>query len=195
MTKWRGAASGAAAMRSWQTRHIAPLFEIPERVRIEREAVQLPDGRQVDDYLRLYLPDFVVVFAETPQAEVICLRQYKHGPRRVCVTLPAGRLEAGEDAVVAARRELREETGFEAQAVRLLGSFTVNGNQGCGTAHLVRATRCRQVAAPVSGDLEEMALQLLDRDALRVALLAGEVAIVSHAAAIALGLLLAARLS
>jgi ADP-ribose pyrophosphatase len=182
-------------MRSWQTLQRSKLFEIAGRVRVEREAVRLPDGRQVDDYLQLYLPDFVVVFAETPQAQVICLRQYKHGPRRVCVTLPAGGLEPGEDAVVAARRELREETGFEAAAHRLLGSFAVNGNQGSGTAHVVLATRCRQVAPAASGDLEEMTLELLGRDALCAALLAGEVAIVAHAAAIGMGLLGAGRLS
>jgi ADP-ribose pyrophosphatase len=177
-------------MRSWQTRHVAKLFELPERVRVESEAVELPDGRHVDDYLQLYLPSFVVVFAETPEAEVICLRQYKHGPRRVSLTLPAGRLEAGEGAVLAARRELLEETGFEAEAYRVLGSFAVNGNQGCGTAHVALATRCRHVARAASDDLEETTLELLGRDALRAALLAGEVAIVSHAAAIGLGLLL-----
>jgi ADP-ribose pyrophosphatase len=162
---------------------------------VEREAVRLPDGRQVDDYLQLYLPDFVVVFAETPHAQVICLRQYKHGPRRVTVTLPGGALEAGEDALVAARRELREETGFEAEGHRLLGSFAVNGNQGCGTAHVVLAQRCRQVGRAASGDLEEATLELLGRDALLAALLTGEVALASHAAAIGIGLLGRSRLS
>ena len=182
-------------MRSWQTLHSTKLFEVAGRLRVEREAVRLPDGRQVDDYLQLYLPDFVVVFAETPQAQVICLRQYKHGPRRVSVTLPAGGLEAGEDAVVAAKRELREETGFQGEGHRLLGSFAVSGNQGSGTAHVVLATRCRQVALATSDDLEETTLELLGRDALCAALLDGEVAIVAHAAAIGMGLLGAGRLS
>lgn len=177
----------------WQTLRRAKLLELPGRVRVELEAVELPDGRRVEDYLQLHMASFVVVFAETPHDGVICLRQYKHGPRRVSLTLPAGQLEAGEDAIAAARRELREETGFEAEGYRLLGSFAVNGNQGCGVSHVVRATACRQAVPATPDDLEDMTLEVLDRKALRAALLGGQVAIVSHAAAMAMGLLVARR--
>ena len=47
---------------------------------------------------------------------------------------------------------------------------------------------CRKVAEPVPHDLEDMTIELLDRDTLRKRLLEGHVAIVSHAAAIGMGL-------
>src|SRR5438874_1514598 len=121
------------------------LFEMPGRIRVDAEAVRLPDGRVIDDYLQVRMGSFSVVYAETDDESVVCLRQYKHGPKCVSLTLPAGHLDAGESPIEAAKRELLEETGFEAQEYRLLGSFVVNGNQGCGTAHVIWANRCHQV--------------------------------------------------
>ena len=167
------------------------MFEIPNRIRIDVETVKLPDGRLVSDYVQVHMNSFVVVFAETTEAKVICIRQYKHGPQRVSLTLPAGQLEQGEDGVAAARRELMEETGFEGRDFRLLGSFAVSGNQGCGTGQVALAKKCRQVAVPMPDDLEQMKMEFLSREQLREALLGGQVAIVSHAAAIGIGLLVA----
>jgi ADP-ribose pyrophosphatase len=36
-----------------------------------------------------------------------------------------------------------------------------NANQGCNVAHLFRATGCRRVAEPHSGDLEQASLELV----------------------------------
>jgi len=177
------------ALAPWETISSRTLFEIPERIRVDVDAVKLPDGRVVDDYLQVRMRSFAVVYATTADDKVICIRQYKHGPRRVSLTLPAGHAEEGEHPLAAARRELLEETGFEGQNYRLLASLTVNGNQGCGTAHIVRSTMCRKVTEPVVHDLEDMTIELLDRKALQDSLLSGKVAIVSHAAAIGLGLL------
>jgi ADP-ribose pyrophosphatase len=173
----------------WETLSRRTLFEIPARIRVDVEAVKLPDGRVVDDYLQVRMRSFAVVYATTADGKVICISQYKHGPRRVSLTLPAGHTEEGEDPAAAARRELLEETGFEGEAYRLLGSFAINGNQGCSTAHVVTATKCREVKVPAPDDLEYMEIALLSPAALREALFAGRVAIVSHAAAIGMGLL------
>jgi ADP-ribose pyrophosphatase len=126
------------------------------------ESVQLPDGRVVADYYGVRFPDYVLVFAEMEDGRVAMLRQYKHGARRVCLTFPGGAIEAGEEPIDAARRELMEEIGCLAQKIDRLGAFVTNANQGCNTAHLFRATGCRVVAAPASGDLEEAELLLLD---------------------------------
>src|SRR4051812_25177702 len=165
----------------WITLKRARLFELPGRIEIDRETVKLPDGTVIDDYLQIRVPSYAVVYAETANGKVICLYQYKHGPRRASLTLPAGQLEQGEEPLAAARRELREETGYEGDAYELLGSFTVNGSQGCGTAHVIRATNCRLLFQPTGGDLEEMELRLTTPRELREALFSDEVAIVGHA--------------
>ncbi len=61
-----------------------------------------------------------VVILPLIEHEVIMLRQYRPGPRRWIYELPAGTVEEGEDPEETARRELLEETGYEAQDMRLL---------------------------------------------------------------------------
>ena len=46
---------------------------------------------------------------------IVMERQYRHAANRFLWELPAGKLEAGEDALLGAQRELEEETGYKAK--------------------------------------------------------------------------------
>lgn len=173
----------------WKVLESRTLLSTPHALEVSVEVVELPDGRVVDDYYQIASPDSAILFAETVDGKVIALRHYMHGARRVAIGLPGGRVSPGEDPVQAACRELLEETGYEAETVALLGRFTRNANQGAGAEWVIRATGCRMVAEPDAGDLEELEIILMDRDAVREALFDGSVAIGVHAAVIALGLL------
>ncbi len=100
---------------------------------------------------------------------MLILRQYKHGPRRVCLTFPGGHLAAGEDPAEAVARELLEETGYRLGRLTPLGSFVANANQTCNTAHLFRADGCWHEREPDAGDLEEMELVLMTPEELLAA--------------------------
>lgn len=56
----------------------------------------------------------------------LMVRQWRHGSSRVSLEFPGGVVESGEDPLEAAKRELLEETGFQAERVIPLG--TVNPN-------------------------------------------------------------------
>jgi ADP-ribose pyrophosphatase len=49
---------------------------------------------------------------------IVMERQYRHAANEVLLEVPAGKMEAGEDALAAAKRELLEETGFKAKRWR-----------------------------------------------------------------------------
>ena len=68
------------------------------------ERVELPDGRVVDEFLWIATRDFAMAVAVTPDGHVVLERSYKHGPRRVALSLPAGYVEADETPDEAARR-------------------------------------------------------------------------------------------
>lgn len=56
----------------------------------------------------------VVIAAQTKPDHVLLIEQYRYSVDEAMLELPAGRIELGEDPFLAAKRELREETGFEA---------------------------------------------------------------------------------
>jgi ADP-ribose pyrophosphatase len=57
----------------------------------------------------------VVIAAQPAKDRVLLIRQYRYSIDEELIELPAGRIEKGEDPFPAARRELTEETGFEAK--------------------------------------------------------------------------------
>ena len=77
-----------------------------------RDICQLPDGRINEEYYVLEYPTWVHVVAITKDGEMVIIRQYRHGLGRTCFEIVAGCVEEGEEPLDAARRELREETGY-----------------------------------------------------------------------------------
>lgn len=142
-------------LKPWKTLHTKLLLDRVPWLRVYSEKVELPDGRVVDDYLRLEQPDFVMIVPVRNECEIGLIRSYKHGVGAVDMQPPAGYVEKGEDILTTAQRELLEETGCQAEAWFELGSYVISGNRGTGKAHLYLATGCRRVVEPDPGDLEE----------------------------------------
>lgn len=76
-------------------------------------------------------PGAVVIIPLLNREEIIMLRQYRPGPSKWIIELPAGTLEGGETPIDTARRELLEETGYRAGAMREL--FRMYSSPGVST--------------------------------------------------------------
>lgn len=174
--------------RAWAVVSERELLSRPPYVTVTAQTVELPDGRRIDDYYQIILSDFACVYAETEDGHLLMLRSYRHGPRKICFSFPGGGIGPGEDPAEAAARELREETGFEAARWHPLGSFIINSNQRCGTAHFFRAEGCRRVADANSGDLEDSEVVLLTRAEVLAALRGGDLASLAHAGLLAIAM-------
>lgn len=73
-------------------------------------------------------PVSYAVIARPKPDQVLLVRQYRHAAARYLWELPAGSAEPDEDPLEGARRELREETGYSATAVReLLTTYMTPG--------------------------------------------------------------------
>lgn len=156
---------------------------------VESHVVAFPDGSIVEDWGWVISPDYVNVVAVTTDGYLVCFRQPKYAVAGLTLGVPGGYIEAGEEPLAAARRELLEETGYVASQWQRLGSYAVDGNRGAGTAHLFLATGARWQQPIDADDLEEQELLLLDRRDVTRALLAGEFKVLAWAASVALALL------
>lgn len=102
--------------QSWPVTTSKDLHRDDWVVAVRQDTVHRP-GHPEDEFRRLVVedPGAVVVLAIDEADQVVILRQYRHPAQMRLVELPAGKLDvAGEDPLVAAQRELREEAGLEA---------------------------------------------------------------------------------
>lgn len=146
--------------KPWDVLGSRELLDASPYLKVRAETVQLPDGRTVENFYQIDQPDFALMYVETEDGKVVMLRTYKHGPRRVSLTFPAGAIEPGEDPLAAAKRELLEETGYAADDWTALGGFVVGANSKGSTCHMFHAKGARKVAEPDQGDLEDMRIEL-----------------------------------
>lgn len=94
---------------------------------VREDEVRLPDG---STSRREYIvhPGAAVMLAMPDAHSVVMERQYRYALREHVYELPAGKIDAGEDPLDTAKRELLEETGYRARAWRhLVSTYPVVG--------------------------------------------------------------------
>lgn len=151
-------------------------------------SVQLPDGRVIPDWTWVDLPEYANILARTHDGLFPCFRQFRYATGSDTLMLPGGYLESGETPLDAARRELREETGYEADAWHSLGSYVIDSNRGAGKAHLFLADGARFTGHVASDDIEQAELLLMGRSDLEAARQDGSFKILASATLVAMGL-------
>jgi ADP-ribose diphosphatase len=91
-------------------------------LQVFRDKVRLPDGT-VSTRELIRHPGAAMVIALLDADTILLERQFRYPLNRHFIELPAGKIEAGEDALVTAQRELREECGYTAATWRHLATM------------------------------------------------------------------------
>lgn len=84
--------------------------------------LSLPNGKSRDFDL-IEIQDAVTILPLDSEGNIHFVRQYRIGARTELIELPAGKIENGEDPLLTAQRELREEIGMGAGSWQALGNF------------------------------------------------------------------------
>ena len=130
-------------------------------LRVRKDVCHTNRGN-VTDYFVIERSDYVVVVALTSQSQVLLVRQYKHGVGQIMAELPAGYVDEGEDPLVCARRELREETGYEAEAMEPLATLFAAPSAASYRGHLFLATGARRVGEQRLDVNEKIQVETMD---------------------------------
>ncbi|MGE5557582.1 MAG: NUDIX domain-containing protein [Bacillota bacterium] len=91
-------------------------------ISFREDLVELPDGKETTREVVEH-PGAVAVVALDKAGRLILVCQYRYPLERETLEIPAGKLDPGEDPEECARRELKEETGYDAVEIRYLLSF------------------------------------------------------------------------
>lgn len=129
--------------------------------RLRVDTLTAPDGTEMDKGF-IEHPGAVVLIplrytstgsATDTAVEVLMLNQYRRAIDETILELPAGTREWDEDWLVCAQRELREETGFRADKIILIGEFWPSPGLSNELMRLCLATGLHP--DPLPGDVDE----------------------------------------
>ncbi len=149
-----------------------------EWIDFRRVRYRLPDGSEFEPYYNYSRRNFVIIVARDEEGNYICVRQYRHGIGEVTTEFSAGGIErsddkeygsqgeAAEDTLLAAKRELKEETGYVSDEWQHLLTIPANPTIADNYAHIYLADHCRRVSGQELDDTEFLNALLLTKEEL-----------------------------
>ena len=134
-----------------------------------KSVYRYPDGRVFSPFYSYSRRDYAVIVASDEEGQLICVRQFRQGIKAVTTEFPAGGIEPGatpESALEAAKRELKEETGYVSEDWEALIKVPSQATMGDNWAWIFRARSCRPAAGQRLDDTEFLSVLALTPDEL-----------------------------
>ncbi len=98
-----------------------------DRLSVRANTYELPDGKTIEPYFLFDFPNWVNVVALTVDQQIVLVRQYRPGAQRTILEIPGGTMDPEDESpLVAAQRELQEETGYISDQFLPLGVIWPN---------------------------------------------------------------------
>lgn len=155
-----------------------------DRYRLHPRAGEADAARQQvreREFVVIESRDWVNVVPITVEQEIVLVRQFRHGVGGDSLEVPGGVMDAGENPLETAVRELREETGYTGDSPVYLGSSWPNPALQNNRCHFLAVTNCRH-SHPLEPDpFEQIEVERFPLESLSRLILEGQV---QHALAV-----------
>lgn len=121
--------------------------------------VRTGNGAELEEFHVMEYPDWVCVVCRTDRGTVLVVEQYRHAIGRIIHELPGGVVSPGQDPLEAAKKELLEEAGYEAEHWVYLGRIAPEPSRHTNWAHCFFADCAQRVGDPTPEASEDLALR------------------------------------
>lgn len=95
-------------------------------IRLREDQVEFPDGKTGVYAYTERVDAGPIIIPVTAEGKLVVLREWRYPIQDWTYCFPFGGVEAGEDALTAAKRELAEETGYSAEIWEFLGEIKID---------------------------------------------------------------------
>jgi ADP-ribose pyrophosphatase len=164
-----------------ETEHIVQ----DEWIDFRKSTYKYPDGRVFAPYYSYSRRDYTVIVASDEDGKYLCVRQFRQGIKEVTTEFPAGGIErsdgkeygskdAAEAALDCAKRELREETGYESSDWTHLITVPSNATISDNYAYIFMARNCMKAGEQNLDDTEYLNVKKLSADEIEELIHAGK---------------------
>jgi 8-oxo-dGTP pyrophosphatase MutT (NUDIX family) len=176
-------------LQSWK--HLASKYIHREKwFSLRSDKVLKGNGAEMDPYYVFEFSDWVNVLPVTKDGNVVLVKQYRYALGVWSIELPGGIMDAHEtDPLVAAKRELLEETGYSCEKVEEVAVIAANPATQNNRLYCYLATGCELTHLQDFDEDEEIEVLLVSIEELKTLLRENKIVQSLHVCSIFYGLL------
>ena len=143
---------------TWKSKKTDIVIQNPYVI-VKKNEVEIENGSIIPDFYTVTIPDAAAVVAVTTDNKILLKSEYRYCQNCDLIEVPAGGFEPSEAkmieegknpeevALIVAKRELKEETGYESSNWTYLGPTVESSSKLTGTMHLFLATDCQKTSS------------------------------------------------
>lgn len=175
----------AAQKHYGEWKHVSSEYLIQQSwFKMRQDRVIKGNGQEMFPYFVLEFTNWAVIFPVTKEGKVILVKQYRYALGQWSIELPGGIMDPHEtDPLVAARRELVEETGYSCDEMVQVAALAPNPSTQNNMLYCYVAQNCELTHEQAFDENEELEVVLASMDEVKTMLREGKILQSLHAVA------------